>query len=82
MNRIFGDIFQRFNNSYDEFYSIYYPLKFALRRIWFGIDYNKQIELIKYIQQYNISADMLAVLTKYCIESHYCYEYFSIKLLL
>lgn len=73
----FRDIFQRFNNSYDEFYSIYYPLKFALRRIWFGIDYNKQIELIKYIQQYNISADMLAVLTKYCIESHYWYDAFN-----
>lgn len=64
----FDDIFKRYGNTYDNFKVIYYELKLVLRRVWFGMDYEKQMELTELIGKYNISPDMLAILTKYCIE--------------
>ena len=59
------------------FHDIYYEIKHALRRIWFGIEYNHQLKICELISAYNLSPDALLILTRYSIEESFWYDAFQ-----
>ena len=54
-----------------EFESVMREFKFVFRRFWFGLPENESRTLIKLIQQYKVSPDLLAVVGKYSVYEDY-----------
>lgn len=59
------------------FHNIYYEVKHALRRIWFGMAQQYQMKICELISRYNLSPDALLILARYSIEESFWYDAFN-----
>lgn len=61
-------IFNIYGCDYRLFKNAYLQMKFVFRRIWFGMSYEHQKQLVNVIHRYDISPDMTAIIAKYFID--------------
>lgn len=67
----------RYQNDVYQFRKAYVELKLMIRRIWFGLSIPQQKEINSTLRRFAVSADMLAVVTKYSIRQEFWRDGFA-----
>ncbi len=67
----------RYTCRVDSFNDVYKQVKLAARRVWFGASIEEQRRLNELLTAHPISADMLAVITKYSVCEEYWEDVFA-----
>lgn len=70
-------VFERYGDTYTSFRDVFYRTRLYIRRVWFGFSREQQLELVSYIDEHDISCEMLAVLVKYSVHPDYWVDAFD-----